>query len=205
MAASPPAADGACTHRPPESSLLEAAPTLRPEALRAALRSWDTLFSLGEITRPVMTLIDYGLPSTQKRLWVFDMASGHLVFHELVSHGRNSGKDMAESFSNEEGSLMSSLGAFVTGTTYQGKNGYSLRLRGMEPGINDRAMARAIVMHGAPYVDEEVARKLGHLGRSHGCPALRPAIARTLIDEIREGSLLYVWHHAGVPADATVR
>jgi len=89
----------------------------------------------------------------------------------------------------------------VTGTTYIGKNGYSLRLRGMEPGVNDRAESRTIVVHGAPYVGEEVARKLGRLGRSYGCPAVRPAIARTLIDQVKDGTLLYAWHPSmGKPA-----
>ena len=177
-----------------ETALLHAAPTMRPEALRAALSAWDALHSRGEVSRPLLTVIDYGLPSTTKRMWVFDLASRQLLFHELVAHGRNSGEDLARSFSNEEGSLMTSLGAFVTGTTYNGRHGYSLRLRGMEPGVNDRAEARAIVVHGAPYVCEEVAHELGRLGRSHGCPAVRPAIARTLIDEVKGGTLLYAWH-----------
>ena len=177
-----------------EASLLLAAPTMRPEALRAALSAWDALHSQGEVSRPLLTVIDYGLPSTTKRMWVFDLASRRLLFHELVAHGRNSGEDLARSFSNEEGSLKTSLGAFVTGTTYNGRNGYSLRLRGMEPGVNDRAEARTIVVHGAPYVCEEVAHKLGRLGRSHGCPAVRPEIARTLIDEVKDRTLLYAWH-----------
>jgi hypothetical protein len=177
-----------------EPALFHAAPTVRPEALRAALAAWDALHSRGEVSRPVLTVIDYGLPSTTKRMWVFDMDSRRLLFHELVAHGRNSGEDVARSFSNQEGSLMTSLGAFVTGTTYNGKNGYSLRLRGMEPGVNDRAESRTIVVHGAPYVGEEVAHKLGRLGRSYGCPAVRPAIARTLIDQVKDGTLLYAWH-----------
>ena len=177
-----------------EPALFHAAPTVRPEALRAALAAWDALHARGEVSRPVLTVIDYGLPSTTRRMWVFDMDSRRLLFHELVAHGRNSGEDVARSFSNEEGSLKTSLGAFVTGTTYIGKNGYSLRLRGMEPGVNDRAESRTIVVHGAPYVGEEVAHKLGRLGRSHGCPAVRPAIARPLIDRVKDGTLLYAWH-----------
>lgn len=127
-------------------------------------------------------------------MWVFDLASQKLLFHELVSHGRNSGEDMAEFFSNEEGTLMTSLGAFVTGTTYTGKNGYSLRLRGMDPGINDQAAARTLVVHGAPYVSDDFAHRFGRLGRSHGCPAVRTEIARELIDLVKEQSLLYAWH-----------
>jgi hypothetical protein len=190
-----------------ETALLHAAPTIRPEALRAALSAWGDLRSRGELSRPLLTVIDYGLPSTIKRMWVFDLDSCRLLFHELVAHGRNSGEDVAQSFSNEEGSLMTSLGAFVTGTTYNGRNGYSLRLRGMEPGVNDRAEARAIVVHGAPYVGAEVAQELGRLGRSYGCPAVRPAIARKLIDEVKDRTLLFAWHpsmdEAATPAGAT--
>ncbi len=177
-----------------ETALLHAAPTMRPEAIRAALSAWGALYFRGEISRPLLTVIDYGLPSTAKRMWVLDLASRRLLFHELVAHGRNSGEDLARSFSNQEGSLKTSLGAFVTGTTYNGKNGYSLRLRGMEPGVNDRAEARTIVVHGAPYVCEEIAHKLGQLGRSYGCPAVRAAIARTQIDEVKDRTLLYAWH-----------
>jgi hypothetical protein len=185
-----------------ETALLHAAPTMRPEALRAALSAWGALYFRGEISRPLLTVIDYGLPSTVKRMWVFDLASRRLLFHELVAHGRNSGEDLARSFSNEEGSLMTSLGAFVTGTTYNGRNGYSLRLRGMEPGVNDRAEARTIVIHGAPYVCEEVAHRQGRIGRSYGCPAVRPAIARALIDEVKDHTLLYAWHPSIARAEA---
>jgi hypothetical protein len=177
-----------------ETDLLRVAPTLRPEALRAALAAWDDVSAKGEISRPILTVIDYGLSSMTKRMWVFDLASRRLLFHELVAHGKNSGEDLATRFSNEEGSLMTSLGAFVTGSTYDGKNGYSMRLRGMERGRNDRAEERTIVVHGAPYVGDEVAEKLGRLGRSWGCPALRPAIARTLIDEVKDRTLLYAYH-----------
>jgi hypothetical protein len=177
-----------------ESTLLLAAPTLRPEALRAALAAWVVLNSRGELSRPLLTVIDYGLPSTTERMWVFDLARHRLLFHERVAHGRNSGEDVAQSFSNEEGSLMTSLGAFLTGAAYTGRHGYSLRLRGMEPGVNDRAEARAIVVHGAPYVCDEVVHELGRLGRSYGCPAIRPAIARTLIEAVKDKTLLYAWH-----------
>lgn len=177
-----------------EVALSKAAPTLRPQALHAALSAWESLVLRGEAIRAFLTVIDYSLPSTSKRMWVFDLASQKLLFHELVSHGRNSGEDMAEFFSNEEGTLMTSLGAFVTGTTYTGKNGYSLKLRGMDPGINDQAEARTLVVHGAPYVSDDFARRFGRLGRSHGCPAVRTEIARVLIDQVKDQSLLYAWH-----------
>jgi hypothetical protein len=177
-----------------EDTLLSEAAGLNPQALHAALTSWESLRASGEVHSSLLSVIDYGLPSTQPRLWVFDLDSERVLFQELVAHGRNSGWDLAVSFSNDDGTYMSSLGAFVTGSTYDGKNGYSLRLRGTEPKLNDRAEARAIVMHGAPYVDEVIALKHGRLGRSLGCPAIRPAIARKLIDEIRDGSVLYAWH-----------
>jgi len=177
-----------------EAVLLKAAPTLRPQPLHAALSAWESLKTRGESVRQLLTVIDYSLPSTSKRMWVFDLASRKLLYHELVSHGRNSGEDMAESFSNEEGTLMTSLGAFVTGTTYVGRNGYSLKLHGMNPGINDQAEARTIVVHGAPYVSDDFADRYGRLGRSHGCPAVRTEIARELIDRVKEQSLLYAWH-----------
>jgi hypothetical protein len=177
-----------------ESTLLSEAEGLHPAALHAALASWESLRAKGEAVRPYLCVIDYGLPSTVKRMWVFDLDTQRLLLHDLVAHGRNSGDDVADMFSNEEGSFMSSLGAFVTGEAYEGKNGYSLRLRGLDPDVNDRAEARALVMHGAPYVDEGVAATLGRLGRSLGCPAVRPAIAHELIDELKDGSVIYAWH-----------
>jgi hypothetical protein len=177
-----------------EAALLREADGLNPQALHAALTSWESLRARGEVHSSYLSVIDYGMPSTQRRLWVFDLNSERLLFHELVAHGRNSGWNLTESFSNADGTYMTSLGAFVTGTTYDGKNGYSLRLHGTEANLNDRAEARAIVMHGAPYVDEAMALKQGRLGRSLGCPAIRTAIARELIDDIKDGSVLYAWH-----------
>ncbi len=197
LAVMPPAYGASPTIASPisiETALLQAAPTLRPAALRDALVAWNVQNSRGEVPRSRLTVIDYGLPSTTKRMWVFDLTSYRLLFHELVAHGKNSGDDMAQMFSNETGSLMTSLGAFVTGGAYRGRNGYSLRLRGVDPGVNDRAEERAIVLHGAPYVSEEVAHDHGRLGRSFGCPAVRPAIAKALIDELKDHTLLYAWH-----------
>ena len=176
-----------------ESTMLGQAPGLHAEALRAALASFDCLSEEGAVHRPVLSVIDYALPSTEKRLFVFDLDSGRLLYSERVAHGKNSGDDRAEAFSNVEGSLMSSLGAFVTGETYSGEHGYSLRLRGTEPELNDRAEARAIVVHGAAYVSDASVKMLGRLGRSFGCPAIRPEIARPLIDAIKDGSVLYAW------------
>jgi len=177
-----------------ESAMLQQAAGLHPEALHAALSSYDCLSEEGSVQRPILSVIDYGLPSTAKRLFVFDVATGRLLYRERVAHGRNSGDDVAESFSNDGGSFMSSLGAFVTESTYTGENGYSLRLRGTEPLVNDNAEARAIVMHGAWYVSDVSVKNFGRLGRSLGCPAIRPEIAHALIDRIKDGSVIYAWH-----------
>ena len=141
-----------------------------------------------------LAVIDYSLPSTQPRLWVFDVERGRLLFQELVAHGRNTGEASAERFSNVEGSKMSSVGLFQTAETYYGSNGYSLRLHGLDPGFNDNALARAIVMHGAPYVSQAIADRLGRLGRSWGCPAVRRGMARTVIDTLKGGALLFAYY-----------
>ena len=117
-----------------------------------------------------LAVIDYSRPSLVPRLWVFDLAAGKLLYEEVVAHGQGSGENLPTRFSNSDGSHQSSLGLFVTADTYTGKNGYSLRMHGLEPGVNDAAMARAIVMHGAPYVDPVQGKRMGRLGRSWGCP-----------------------------------
>ena len=143
---------------------------------------------------PTLTLIDYSRPSTQPRLWVFDLHSGALLFHELVAHGKGTGENLAEHFSDDMNSHQTSLGLFVTRDTYVGRNGYSLRLEGLEPGFNGRAMERAVVMHGAPYVSEDFATKQGRLGRSWGCPALREAVAHQVIDTVRGGGVIFSYY-----------
>lgn len=143
--------------------------------------------------KDILTLIDYSKPSTEKRLYVLDMKNKKLLFTSYVSHGRNSGNNYATSFSNKCGSYKSSLGFFLTENTYQGKNGYSLILNGLEKNINDKARERAIVMHGAPYANPGVIKSAGRLGRSLGCPALPEAVNKPIIDLIKGGSLLYIY------------
>lgn len=143
-------------------------------------------------TKPIMTLIDFTKPSTEKRLFVFDMEKKEIIYSSVVAHGRNSGSNYATSFSNEYGSYKSSLGFYLTENTYQGKNGYSLILNGLEKGINDRAKQRAIVMHGAAYANASTIAS-GRLGRSLGCPALPQALAKPVIDKIKEGSVLFIY------------
>ena len=139
-------------------------------------------------------MIDYSKPSDQKRLWVFDLTKGELMYEELVAHGQGSGVDRSTLFSNLPDTHQSSLGLFVTETTYVGRNGYSLRMDGLDLGVNDRARERAIVMHGAPYVSDEFVKANGRLGRSWGCPALRNDIAREIIDRIKGGGLVFAYY-----------
>jgi len=157
-------------------------------AVRCAVRS-------GAMPAPsTLTVIDYSKPSTEKRLWVFDMRSHELLFEELVAHGQGSGDNLANVFSNEPETHASSLGLFATEDTYVGKNGYSLRLKGLDEGFNHRARERAIVMHGAPYVSDDFVKAHGRLGRSWGCPALREGVAREVIDRVRGNGLLFAYY-----------
>ncbi|MGV8093371.1 MAG: murein L,D-transpeptidase catalytic domain family protein [Mangrovibacterium sp.] len=149
--------------------------------------------AIREKQKEILTLIDYSRPSTQKRLYVLDIKRQKLLFASLVAHGKNSGGNYATSFSNEVGSGKSSLGFFLTGNTYWGKNGYSMVLDGLEKGINDRARERAIVMHGAPYCNPSVLKTTNRLGRSLGCPALPPSLNRPIIDTIKNGSVIYIF------------
>lgn len=149
----------------------------------------------GSVQSPAtLTVIDYSKPSTEKRLWVFDMRTRAVLYEELVAHGMGTGDNLATAFSNEPDSHKTSLGLFVTEGTYVGKNGYSLRLNGLDQGFNDRARERAIVMHGAPYVSEAFAQAQGRLGRSWGCPALREAVAREVIDRVKGGNLVFAYY-----------
>jgi hypothetical protein len=183
---------------PLDARLSAAAPDADPKVLALATRAADCARRQGLLQGfHHLAVIDYSRPSTQPRLWVFDVARGKLLYQELVAHGRNTGEKLAERFSNVEGSKMSSLGLFQTADTYYGSNGYSLRLRGLDAGFNDNALARAIVMHGAPYVSEAIASRLGRLGRSWGCPAVRQEVARTVIDTLKGGALLFAYYPDG--------
>jgi hypothetical protein len=169
--------------------------TPQPEVLELALKAVNCAAASGDIDKPrTLTLIDYSKPSTETRLWVLDLASGDTLFAELVAHGQKTGDNMATRFSDSLNSHQSSLGLFVARDTYVGSNGYSLRLDGLEPGFNGRARERAIVMHGAPYVDPAVAAKQGRLGRSWGCPAVREAVARNIIDTVRDGGVIFSYY-----------
>ena len=140
-----------------------------------------------------LTVIDFSLPSTEKRMWIIDMEDGVILHHGYVSHGRNSGDLMAQKFSNKNSSYMSSLGFYLTAETYHGKHGYSLRLDGLEPGFNDNARERAIVIHGAEYAREDFIKQTGRLGRSLGCPALPQEVTAEIINLIKERSVLFIY------------
>ncbi|OQY65579.1 MAG: hypothetical protein B6D46_12825 [Polyangiaceae bacterium UTPRO1] len=169
----------------------------RSELLQRALAAYRRVESAGLLRRRLLTVIDYSLPSRERRLWVLDPAHLRVLFHEFVAHGRGSttadDPDRAVRFGNEAASLRSSLGAFLTGNTYRGKHGQSLELIGLDPGVNDKARERRIVMHPADYVGAAFrATWGGRVGRSFGCPAIDPAVARPLIESIRDGSVVYV-------------
>jgi len=141
----------------------------------------------------LITIVDFTKPSTEKRMLVLDLVSEKIVFNTYVAHGKNSGDDYATDFSNKKESLKSSLGFYKTGTTYFGKNGYSLKLKGLELGINDMADQRAIVVHGADYVSEEFIKTHGRLGRSYGCPAVPMDIHKEIINKIKNGTCLFIF------------
>lgn len=176
------------------ASLVKAAPAANPKVIGLAVAAAECAINHGMNPASRLAVIDYSLPSTEPRLWVFDLARRQLLYRELVAHGRNSGDNYANRFSNLPGSLQSSLGLFRTLGTYQGQNGYSLRMDGLEPGVNDRALERAIVMHGAPYVNAGLSRSQGRIGRSWGCPALRSGIAREVIDALKGGQLVFSYY-----------
>jgi L,D-transpeptidase catalytic domain len=165
------------------------------EVLRLALGASQCAVSAGAVASPrTLTIIDYSKPSVEPRLWVLDLQLRKLLYEELVAHGQGSGGNLATTFSNRPESHQTSLGLFVTDSTYTGRNGYSLRLTGLDAGFNDRARERAIVMHGAPYVNAQIGKSLGRLGRSHGCPAVREAVAHELINRVKGGNLVFAYY-----------
>jgi hypothetical protein len=164
------------------------------DAYSYALEGLEHLEEEGVVSNDsVLTVIDFSLPSYKKRLFVIDLNSGELLFNTYVSHGRNSGTDMAKNFSNKYNSFQSAPGFYITGKTYYGEHGYSLRLDGKEKGINDNALVRKIVMHPADYVSNYSIRAKGYLGRSLGCPAIPAAVHKPLINTIKDGSCLFIY------------
>ncbi len=177
-----------------QTVLTELAPTADPKVIGLALAATECAAAQGEPRSDRLAVIDYSKPSTEPRLWVFDLTTRKLLYQELVAHGRNTGQNLAMNFSNTPESHQSSLGLFRTLGTYAGRNGYSLRMEGLEAGTNDHALARALVIHGAAYVDSVFASRQGRIGRSFGCPAVRNAIARPLIDSLKNGQYVFSYY-----------
>lgn len=167
---------------------------LSRQAFDEALTGYLNLQRTGTIQNTgVLSIVDFSIPSFRKRLFVLDIQNGKLLFNTLVAHGRNSGQVLATKFSNRFMSFKSSLGFYLTGETYKGQNGLALRLLGIERGINDNAYNRGIVVHAAPYVNDEISKIYGRLGRSEGCPAIPVDIHRSVIETIKNGSCFFIY------------
>lgn len=174
--------------------LAAAAPELNPQALQRAVAAMACAVNHGSEPISRLAVIDFSRPSSEQRLWLFDLETHSLIMRELVAHGQGSGGNYASQFSNIEGSHQSSIGLFRTQESYYGQHGYSLRMDGLEPGINDQARRRAIVIHGADYVDESWVARQGRIGRSHGCPAVPQHAIRTVVDNLKGGQLLFAYY-----------
>lgn len=163
-------------------------------AIQHAIKGYEKLKEAGQlINQRYLTIADFSKPSSAKRLFIIDMEKMEIVVNTLVAHGRNSGVLFAKNFSNKNNSYQSSLGFYITGEIYKGKHGMSLQLTGIETGINDKAKQRAIVMHGADYVNDQLIQKQGYIGRSLGCPAVPQNQVRDIIQTIKGASLLYIY------------
>lgn len=163
-------------------------------AYETALKGFNSLCAAGKIANDnIVSIVDFSLPSSQKRLFVIDLKNFKVLFNTYVAHGRNSGKEFANQFSNDPESFKSSLGFYITKDTYSGAHGFSLHLEGEEKGINDNAYSRSIVMHSADYVSENAVKSQGFIGRSLGCPALSPTVYKPIIEKIKNGSCLFLY------------
>jgi hypothetical protein len=167
---------------------------LSPRVLQLALQAVESATKHGLGNQKIVGIIDFSLPSTKRRFWVLDLEHKRVLFHELVAHGKGSGDNFATSFSNRAGSFQSSLGLYRTESPYEGEHGYSLRLHGLEQGINDQARSRAIVLHGAWYVSQSMIAQQQRLGRSLGCPAVENSVVKPLIDTLKNGHLLFAYY-----------
>lgn len=167
---------------------------LSRQAFDLAVKGFEMLTASGKISNEkIITIADFSKPSSEKRLFVLDLKNYKVLYHTYVAHGANSGLDYARKFSNTPESNMSSLGFYRTGSTYDGANGYSLKLVGLESGFNNNAENRSIVMHGADYVSEDYAESQGFIGRSWGCPAVARNLSKPIIDKIKNGSCLFIY------------
>jgi len=168
---------------------------LSEQAYAYAKKGFEKLLQEGKLLNDsIISIIDFSLPSNKKRLFVIDVKNYRMLYNTLVAHGRNTGREWAASFSNQPASYKSSPGFYLTRETYQGKHGLSLKLEGLESGINDNAYKRGIVVHGAEYVTETLATAQGFIGRSQGCPAVPDQVSRPVINTIKDGTCLFIFH-----------
>jgi hypothetical protein len=174
--------------------LSQKAPALNIKVLKLALTAYQKANIKGAVKKPVLTVIDYSLPSSKQRMWVFDVRKEKLLYNTYVAHGKNSGMDTPHHFSNQPRSLETSLGTFVTRDTYMGSKGYSLNLQGLEKGFNDNALSRRVVIHGAWYVEPGFIKKAGRAGRSWGCPSIAKTLAKPVINTIKGGSVVFAYY-----------
>lgn len=168
------------------------------ESFAEALKGYYSYKQKGLIKKDILTLIDFSLSANTKRLWVIDLTTGNVLFHSLVAHGRNTGQEFASNFSNTSESYKSSLGFYSTGEIYNGKHGMSLRLDGLEKGINDNARSRGVVMHAADYVSNSFIKNNHRLGRSQGCPAVPVELSRGIINTIKDKTCFFIYHPSRV-------
>jgi hypothetical protein len=170
------------------------ADSLSPEALKVGLLAYQKARAAGLDNKELLTIIDYSKSSRDRRMVVVDMKTNKVLFNTWVAHGVNSGGENATSFSNDSRSLKSSLGVFVTSDIYSGKHGESLRVQGLEPGINDNAYRRNVVFHSAAYASSSVAKERGMLGRSWGCMAVSQETIKPLINTIKGKTLVVAYY-----------
>ena len=169
------------------------APRLNRNVLKLALTAYKNARKKGAVKKPVLTVIDYSLPSNKQRMWVFDVRKERLLYNTYVAHGKNSGTNRANHFSNTNSSKQSSLGTYITKGTYMGSKGYSLNLQGLDKGFNDNAYNRRVVVHGAWYVEPDFIKKAGRAGLSWGCPAISQKLAKPVINAIKNGSVIFAY------------
>lgn len=164
------------------------------ESFKEALKGYYILKERGLVQKNILTLVDFSLSSNVKRLWVIDVETNTVLYNSLVAHGRNTGEEFANIFSNSMSSYKSSLGLFITGEIYNGKHGMSLKLDGIEKGINDNARQRGVVMHSATYVSNSFIKQNKRLGRSQGCPAIPEELLKDIVETIKDKSCLFIYH-----------
>ncbi|KTD52477.1 hypothetical protein Lrub_0109 [Legionella rubrilucens] len=170
------------------------APQLNKKVLKMALSAYKKASAKGAVKKPVLTVIDYSLPSYKQRMWIFDLRKERLLYNTYVAHGKNSGMDVPHHFSNRPSSKETSLGTYVTRDTYYGSKGLSLNLQGLERGFNDNAYSRRVVIHGAWYVEPDFIKRAGRAGRSWGCPSIAKTLARPVINTIKGGSVVFAYY-----------